>query len=93
MLFRSKCKVQNGRDGFGDPSQEREAPGFAKALSLRRAMKTGATVRMTVVHRQSPSGPAFTTLTPGVDALSTEAFVKELYERKVARGAAARSRG
>jgi hypothetical protein len=49
-------------------------------LSLRRAMDPNATVRMTLVHRPSSSDPPFTTLAPGVEALATEAFVKQLHQ-------------
>jgi predicted AAA+ superfamily ATPase len=50
----------------------------SRMLSLRRAMDANAQVRMTVVHRRSSSAPSFTALAPGVEALPTEAFVKEL---------------
>ena len=53
----------------------------SRMLTLRRAMAADAAVRMTVVHRRSPSAPPFSTLTPGVDALTTETFVEQLYER------------
>ena len=59
----------------------------SRMLTLRRAMAAEAAVRMTVVHRPSPSAPTFSTLTPGVDALNTNVFVKELNERPRARRA------
>jgi hypothetical protein len=52
----------------------------SRMLSLRRAMDPNAAVHMTLVHRPSSSDPPFTTLAPGVEALATEAFVKQLHQ-------------
>jgi predicted AAA+ superfamily ATPase len=50
--------------------------------ALRRSMGDGEAVRSSVVHRASTSAPPMRVLSPGVEALDVEAFVKELNGRK-----------
>jgi uncharacterized protein len=55
------------------------APGMAGPLtSLRRSMAGGASVRLTVVHRNSTTAPASRGIAPGVEALDVRRFVEAL---------------
>lgn len=54
-------------------------PSMAGPLgSLRRAMGDRASVRSSVVHRESPSSPPTRALAPAVEALDVRAFVDDL---------------
>lgn len=54
-------------------------PSMATSLaSLRRAMPKALAVRMSVIHRHSPSAPKTRALAPGIEALDVEALVKDL---------------
>jgi uncharacterized protein len=54
-------------------------PAMAGPLgSLRRSMGDRLPVRLSVVHRASPSAPATTALAPGIEALDVQAFVEAL---------------
>ena len=50
-------------------------------LSLRRAMGSHMSVRLTVVHRESASAPPLRVLAPGVEAVGLPAFVAALGRR------------
>ena len=50
----------------------------APMQSLRRSIKTQAAVRMSVVHRSSPSAPKTRVLQPGVEALNVREFAVDL---------------
>jgi predicted AAA+ superfamily ATPase len=50
----------------------------AQLSSLRRSMGDRAPVRLSVVHRASPSAPPMRALAPGVEALDVRAFVENL---------------
>ena len=50
----------------------------APMLSLRRSIKTQSAVRMSVVHRSSPSAPKTRVLQPGVEALNVSEFASDL---------------
>ncbi len=54
-------------------------PEMAKSLgSLRRAMNPAADVRACIVHRPSPNSARTRAVSPGVEALDSNAFVREL---------------
>ena len=60
-------------------------PGMARPMaSLRQAMGNRPPVRLSVVHRASPSQPPTQVLAPGIDALPLEEFVRQLTSRKTA---------
>jgi uncharacterized protein len=58
-------------------------PSMARPLtSLRRAMGERTAVRMSIVHRPSPSAPPMRALAPGIEALDVTTFSEELSGRR-----------
>jgi predicted AAA+ superfamily ATPase len=54
-------------------------PAMASPLtSLKRAIPARTPVRLSLIHRSSPSTPATRALAPGIEALDVEAFVRAL---------------